>query len=145
MPAQEFAADPFGRLVSRIDDSDGAVAAAAEEQWRVLSPGPELWVALRQGEKGLGADLLRWHPGKAVLSGDLSEMPPAELLDLIHRSRRTGSLIVSGQGVERALLFRGGNLVWATSTQRTERVDELLCRVDLISRAVLLRNQLGQD
>jgi hypothetical protein len=141
----EFIADPFDRLVPQEEDTDGTLAAASRDEWRVLSPGPELWIALRQGERGMGGDLLRFHPGLPAFGGDLAEMPASELLDLLRRTGRSGALIVSGEGVERAMLFRDGNVLWATSTHLSERVDELISRVDMVERAVLLRTGLGMD
>lgn len=141
----EFVADPFDRLVARQDDDDGSIEAAGGEHWKLLSSGPELWIALRQGATGLGSDLLRYHPGTPVMGGDLGEMAASELLDMIRRTGRSGVLVVSAEGVERALLFRNGDVLWGTSTHSRERLDELISRVDMVERAVLLRTQLGHD
>jgi hypothetical protein len=139
----EFIADPFDRLVPEENDLDGTIADAAGDAWRMLSTGPELWIALRQ-EVMLG-DLLRYHPGQAAFAGDLAEMPATELLDLLRRTGRCGALIVSSNDAERAVLFRDGDVLWATSTHPAERLDELISRVDMVEKAVSLRERLGQD
>ena len=89
----EFVADPFDRLAPR---DDGPIDQAPNDEFRILASGPELWIALRRGADGLGRDLLRFHPG-TLSSAATSEMPATEVLDLVRRSGRSGSLRSGGR------------------------------------------------
>lgn len=60
---------------------------------------------------------------KPVLWGDLGDMHPGDLLSLLCHQRRTGLLVASCEGVERALAFIGGALVWARSELAQEGED----------------------
>lgn len=93
---------------------------------------------------GLAEEVIRAYPGTPVLAGDLSATSATEVIQRIRRSRRSGALLVSG-GAERALLFRNGEIVWATSSIDSERTDPLISRVDLAGKAVRMRLLLGHD
>ena len=63
-------------------------------------------------------------PGlKPVLWGDLAELGAGDLLGLLEHHRRTGLLVVSCDGVERALALIEGQLVWGRSEQLAENDD----------------------
>ncbi len=63
-------------------------------------------------------------PGlKPVLWGDLAEIGAGDLLGLLEHHRRTGLLVVSCDGVERALALIEGQLVWARSEEPAENAD----------------------
>lgn len=52
---------------------------------------------------------------RPVLWGDLADMHAGDLLSLLCHQRRTGLLVASCEGVERALAFIEGSLVWGRS------------------------------
>lgn len=62
---------------------------------------------------GLGA-------ARPVLWGDLGDMHGGDLLSLLNQQRRTGLLVVSCEGVERALALIEGDIVWARSEAPSE-------------------------
>jgi hypothetical protein len=63
-------------------------------------------------------------PGlRPVLWGDLAELAAGDLLGLLEHHKRTGLLVVSCDGVERALALIEGQLVWARSEQSEENGD----------------------
>jgi len=63
-------------------------------------------------------------PGlRPVLWGDLAELGAGDLLGLLEHHRRTGLLVVSCDGVERALALIEGHLVWARSEESAENGD----------------------
>jgi Domain of unknown function (DUF4388) len=63
-------------------------------------------------------------PGlRPVLWGDLAELSAGDLLALLEHHKRTGLLVVSCDGVERALSLIDGALVWANSEEAAEQGD----------------------
>lgn len=84
---------------------------------------------LRVQPCGAAAGSCLWPPGdrvrallpdglsvaRPVLWGDLGDMHAGDLLSLLLQQRRTGLLVVSSEGVERALAFIAGDVVWAVS------------------------------
>jgi hypothetical protein len=66
-------------------------------------------------------------PGvRPVLWGDLAELAAGDLLGLLEHHKRTGLLVVSCDGVERALALIEGQLVWARSEEPAENGDAAL-------------------
>jgi Domain of unknown function (DUF4388) len=113
-------------------------------RYSLLSAGPELLVSLREGDAALSSEVARLEPGPVALSGDLSLVPPSELLNFLHQGRRTGLLLTRGGGVERSVVLTDGAVAWAASTSPAERFGELLCRMGLVPRASLDATLLEQ-
>jgi hypothetical protein len=137
----------------RIDPSGALAGGSAEVRarlgashglWPLLSGGPDLLVAWREGDAGLAKELLQLKPGPPALSGDLALVAPSELLNFLHQGRRTGVLLTRGNGVERGVVLIEGAVAWAASTSPGERFGELLCRMGLVPRAALDATLLHQ-
>ena len=72
-----------------------------------------------------------------VLAGSLSALSLGELFGQLTSGLRTGRLAVLAQGVRRTVAFRDGQVVFASSTARPERLGHALVRQKLVSPAVL--------
>ena len=71
----------------------------------------------------LDPDLARAVQGdKPVLTGDLGEIAPSELLNFLDQGRRTGALLTRSGGIERALVMIDGDIAWACSSSPGERL-----------------------
>jgi hypothetical protein len=143
--------DVLGEL--RIDSSGQIAGGSADVRarlgappgrWPLLVGGPDLLVAWREGDAGLGREVGQLQPGPAAVTGDLALVPPSELLNFLHQGRRTGILLTRGNGVERAVVLTEGAVAWAASTSPGERFGELLCRMGLVPRAALDATLLHQ-
>ncbi len=67
------------------------------------------------------------------MSGDFSQVLPAELLGSIHSRQQSGTLVLRRDRVERQLLFDNGSLIFASSTAEQDDFGELLIRIGRIS------------
>lgn len=67
-------------------------------------------------------------------SGSLSAFDAAELLSLLNAGGRTGVLTVQHGAARRTLFLRGGEVTFARSTERAERLDEVLYSEGRLSR-----------
>jgi hypothetical protein len=115
-------------LKARLDQAPGA--------WKLLQTPADLLVALRDRGANLYAELKSaLRPERAVLAGDLADMPPSDLLNFLHQGRRTGVLLTRSEGVERAVVLIDGNVASACSTSPGERLGELLSRMGIGDRA----------
>ncbi len=70
-------------------------------------------------------------------TGDLAQEPLPEVLRTIHFYRAPGVLTVESGGVSKKVYLLGGNITFATSTDRSESLGEYLRRSALISSGEL--------
>ncbi len=75
--------------------------------------------------------------GRFQYTGDLAEEPLPEVLRTIHFYRVPGVLTVESGGVTKRVYLLGGNIIFATSTDRSESLGEYLRRSALISSGEL--------
>jgi len=105
----------------------------------------ELCAAIRAGQCGLVQEMKRLFAGEVVLVGDLLHVPPADLLNFLHQSQKSGVLYSRSEGVERALVFEDGNVSWGVSTSPAERFGEILARHGMLDREELARALKSQS
>jgi hypothetical protein len=85
-----------------------------------------------------GLLLLRERPGvSGVLSGSLSSLSLGELFGLLVGGLRTGRLVVQAAGARKTVVLRDGQAVFASSTERHERLGAVLLRLGLVSAEAL--------
>ena len=119
--ADELVIDGAGRVVPR-DELSGRLAEHAGA-WRLCTVGPSLLVALKHSKQGgLSAELPQLQDAVPALAGDLAEIPPSDLLSLLHQGRRTGILLASSNGVERCTVLIEGQVTWVASSSPAERL-----------------------
>ena len=75
--------------------------------------------------------------GRFQYTGDLAQEPLPEVLRTIHFYRAPGVLTVESGGVTKKVYLLGGNIIFATSTDRAESLGEYLRRSALISSGEL--------
>jgi hypothetical protein len=105
--------------------------SSPDDRWTLLSEGSCLLPAL--GEEVPSEPAAR-QPRGTILSGDLSEMQPSDVLNFLHQGRRTGVLLSRAHEVERAVVLCEGNVAWACSTSPGERLGELVANLGLVGR-----------
>lgn len=119
--ADELVIDGAGRVLPR-DELSSRLAEHAGA-WRLCTVGPSLLVALKRSKQGgVSSDLPQLHDAVPVLAGDLAEIPPSDLLSLLHQGRRTGILLASSNGVERCTVLIDGQVTWVASSSPAERL-----------------------
>jgi hypothetical protein len=106
------------------------MTTSVDTGWKLLSADSELLSALRETTPVQAPP----SPPGTVLSGDLAEMQPSDLLNFLHQGRRTGVLLARVNDVERAVVLSDGNVAWACSTSPGERLGELLANMGLVAR-----------
>jgi len=75
--------------------------------------------------------------GDAFLAGDLSRLDAADLINFVNVIRMTGMLLVADGAHERALYFYRGEVVFAATNDRDERLGEVLVRLGRINHRQL--------
>ncbi|BDG10417.1 DUF4388 domain-containing protein [Anaeromyxobacter paludicola] len=121
--------DAHGRVAPGDDLARRALADRAG-RFLLLPSAPDLLVA-RRSPGGGGAVA----PPRCVLAGDLSAFPIADLVTFIHQSRLSGRLEVAAAGVERAMVFKDGEVTGATSAAPGERIGEVAVRLGYVTAA----------
>jgi hypothetical protein len=106
-------------------------APAVRPRWAFGNPDRDWVLAIRDREGPVWSDMPKVRGAPVVLAGDLSAVPPADVLQMLHRGRRSGLLVASSGTAQRALLFAKGDLAWASSSEAAERTNETVCRIDL--------------
>jgi hypothetical protein len=122
-----------------IDDqgrvsADGTEASAFLEEhagtWTISASGPDLLVLERSG----GDD----EPGRAVLAGTIArEGHLIDIIGFISSSQWSGTLTATSGGGRRELYFDKGSLRMATSSERSDRLGELMHRLGKITKSQL--------
>ncbi len=80
-----------------------------------------------------------------TLRGDLSTMPPADLLDWIYRRELSGTVRASRGGIERRVVIVNRTITLASCNQPTEYLGQLLIIAGHIDEEQLRRAQAAQD
>ena len=112
--------------------------------YALLDVSPDLLVALQERSAGLLAEARALASSDAVLAGDLSVFPPADLLNFLHNGERDGVLLARSEGFERTVALIRGNVAWASSSSPGERLGEVACRTGLVERS-RLQQILGSE
>ncbi|HWE25099.1 MAG TPA: DUF4388 domain-containing protein [Myxococcales bacterium] len=128
-PAERSGARGGGRR-----DPSGAMIEREGAQYVLLDICPDLVVGVQEQVSGLLADARTLASSGAVLAGDLSIFPPADLLNFLHNGERDGVLLARSDGCERAIVLIRGNVAWASSSSPGERLGEVACRLGLVER-----------
>lgn len=122
-----------GKLAAHSDHARD-VLGKGDGDFQLLSGAPDLLLLLRERPEGLWPALHPLGPGDAVLAGNLGELPPSDLLNLLHMSKRTGVLLARDGNAERGLALISGNVAWACSNCPGERLGEMLARSGAVPR-----------
>jgi hypothetical protein len=107
------------------------------ESARLLSSGPHTWVLERVSDRLVGL------PGdrELVLSADVRAFSLADVMHLVHAPGKSGFLHFEHAGTEKGVYLNGGEVVFACSNQRVDRLGESLVRRGVLERAHLLEAQ----
>jgi hypothetical protein len=68
------------------------------------------------------------------LSGNIQAVPLPALLQDLQQKKATGGLTIRRDGVEKCVYVKGGQIVFATSTEAADRLGEMLVKAGLLSR-----------
>jgi hypothetical protein len=90
----------------------------AGKPWKLLEGASDLTLALRAN-------------APMIMTGDLGEVAPSELLNFLQQGRRTGVLLSRADEVERALVMIDGDVARACSSSPAERLGEILAHTGL--------------
>jgi hypothetical protein len=126
-----FDIDAHGRVLPADEQARRTLADRAGH-FEILPSVPDLLVARRSPASG-GASA----PPRCVLAGDLAAFPIADLVAFIHQSRLSGLLTVGASGIDRAVLFQGGEVRGAHSEASGERIGEVALRLGHLSESQL--------
>ena len=94
-----------------------------------LRPGVDVRVVARSGrmlllENAEDSDSRLPQDRDLVLSCDVRSFPLADLLSLVHRSGKSGYLLFEDEETEKAVYLSRGEVVFAESNQRADRLGE---------------------
>jgi hypothetical protein len=106
-------------------------------RFALLDVSPDLLLGLQERTPGLLADARALATSGAVLAGELSVFPPADLLNFLHNGDRDGVLLARSEGFERSVALIRGNVAWASSSSPGERLGEVACRMGFLDRSRL--------
>jgi hypothetical protein len=100
---------------------------------------PDVWVVAQAGrmtllESGDGVGPVMPRDRDLVLSCDVRAFPLADLLSLVHRAGKSGYLLFEFQDEEKAVYLSRGEVVFAESNQRVDRLGDCLLRAGLIDQ-----------
>ncbi|HTT71358.1 MAG TPA: DUF4388 domain-containing protein [Anaeromyxobacteraceae bacterium] len=123
--------DQHGRVVPGDELARSALADRAG-RFLLLPCAPDLLVARRRPAAGGPVPTPR-----CVLAGDLSAFPIADFVAFIHQSRLSGLLTVATTGLDRAVLFKDGEVRGARSEAFGERIGEVARRLGFLTEAQL--------
>src|SRR5271167_4805080 len=123
--------DPHGRVVPGDEEARRALADRAG-RFLLMPSAPDLLVARRKPAAGGSVPCPR-----CVLAGDLSAFPIADFVAFIHQSRLSGLLTVACTGLDRAVLFKDGEVRGARSEAAGERIGEVARRLGFVDDAQL--------
>lgn len=128
--AESVGIDADGRIRSSANES--ARVQTRKGEWHAFDSSPNVTLLVRANTVEATAPDRR-----AVLSGDLSAIPTADLVTFLNQGRLTGVLLVRSDGIDRTLTFKDGKLCWGSSTDSSERIGEVAVRHGLIPRSAL--------
>jgi len=67
-------------------------------------------------------------PDKPILQGDLSRIQLPDVLSFVSMIRRSGKLILRNASLERTLVWKDGDIVFATSNSPEDSLGQFLLR-----------------
>ncbi|MEN8181765.1 MAG: DUF4388 domain-containing protein [Myxococcota bacterium] len=102
----------------------------AEESVHVLQVGPRTLLLGRSGPGG--APAVPWDRD-LVLTADVRAFALADLLQLIHEARKSGFLYFTQQDHVKCVYLHQGEVVFASSNQRVDRLGECLLRAGVLT------------
>jgi len=123
--------DAHGR-VAPGDERARRTLADRAGRFELLPSAPDLLVGRRRPAAGGTSPVPR-----CVLAGDLSSFPIADFVAFIHQSRLSGLLTVASAGLDRAVLFKDGEVRGAKSEASGERIGEVARRLGFVNDAQL--------
>jgi hypothetical protein len=126
-----FDIDPHGR-VAPGDDVVRRTLADRAGRFLLLPSVPDLLVARRTPSAGGPATGMR-----CILAGDLCAFPVADFIGFLHGANLSGTLTVSAGGVDRAVVFKDGEVRGAVSEGPGERIGEVALRLGFVKQAQL--------
>jgi hypothetical protein len=85
-----------------------------------------------------------------ALTGDLAQLHIADIIQLIHTTRKSGTLTVKGSRGESRIIFSNGYLVGASHLSNRVRIGTVLVKMNAISvetlkQAIALQKKAGRD
>ncbi len=100
---------------------------------------PDVWVVAQAGrmtllETGDGIGPVMPRDRDLVLSCDVRAFPLADLLSLVHRAGKSGYLLFEFENAEKAVYLSRGEVVFAESNLRADRLGDCLLRAGLIDQ-----------
>jgi hypothetical protein len=104
-----------------------------------LHPQSDVWVVAQSGrmtllESGDGLGPVMPRDRDLVLSCDVRAFSLADLLSLVHRAGKSGYLLFEFQNEEKAVYLSRGEVVFAESNLRSDRLGDCLLRAGLIDQ-----------
>jgi hypothetical protein len=118
-----------GRVLEPDDALRRQLGLEAGESVRVLDAGVRTILLERTGGPACAA--LPWdHP--LVLTGDVRAFSLADLLGLVHAAQKSGFLFFTHRDHAKSIYLHAGEVVFATSNQRVDRLGECLLRAGVI-------------
>ena len=104
-----------------------------------LHPESDVWVVAQSGrmtllESGDGLGPVMPRDRDLVLSCDVRAFSLADLLSLVHRAGKSGYLLFEFQNEEKAVYLSRGEVVFAESNLRSDRLGDCLLRAGLIDQ-----------
>ena len=116
------------RMLNLSDADRDALGIGADERLRVAEV-TDCGLYLER----LGPDTAPMELGVPGLRVDVSVLPLAAALNAIHDSGKSGLLRYAWRGHEKAIYLHRGEVVFATSNQRVDRLGECLLRAGVIN------------
>ena len=102
----------------------------ADESVRVVQRSGRLIVLERVGDEG--ATPVPWDR-ELIMTADVRAFPMADVLNLIHEAGKSGFLLLVQGEHEKSVYFHRGEVVFASSNQRVDRIGECLLRSGAIT------------
>lgn len=118
-------------MAPRSDEARRALADRAG-RFALLPTTGDLLLARRTPAAGGDAGSPR-----CVLAGDLAGVGAADLVTFVHQARLSGVLTIAAGGVERSVVFAGGEVRGARSTAPGERLGDIALRLGLVGEPAL--------
>ncbi len=127
-----YSLDNFGNLTP--DDPAGrqALAEKGSGRFTLVRTAPDLLCLVRSPTQGG-----QLQPPRAVLVGDVSAFPLADLIALLAQSRWSGVLRTQTPSGERSVFFKDGEVRGGTSDDPLDRIGEVMVRLGYVTREKL--------
>jgi hypothetical protein len=112
------------------DELRKVLGLAAQESLRALHVGHRTVLLERCG--GTGSPALP-RDRDLVLTADVRAFPPADLLGMLHAARKSGLVLFAYRDHQKWIYLHRGEVIFAASNQRMDRIGECLVRAGVIS------------